>query len=838
MCDGTGTCEQAGNPCHPETECNHCNEDDDNCRDPAGTSCGDGSDTDGAFCDDDLYCRVNEVCTSGACLGQDRDCSHLDDICQVGVCNEGTDTCEQVAAPNGTACADDLFCTVDEDCLNGACAGSSPRDCSDGDDCTNDVCNESLNQCDHAWQPRPEIVDVCGDGIDNDCDRLVDGCCLGDGTFTTKVDYSIELLLPCGITTGDFDADGILDLAVVTRGSDRMSILLGYGHEGQGDGTFATKTDYTTGNGPDSVTAGDFNADGILDLAVANRYSNNLSILLGNGSGGRGDGTFATKVDYPTETAPMSVTTGDFNSDGILDLAVANGGSNNLMSVLLGNGSGGRGDGTFAAKVNYSSGGYPNAITTGDFDADGILDLAVTNDFPNNLLGILLGNGSDGRGDGTFASNVNYTTEDGPINVTTGDFNSDGILDLAVTNRGSNSVSIFLGNGSGGRGSGTFAGKVDYPTRSEPESVTTGDFNADGILDLAVMNARSDNLSILLGNGSDGRGDGTFAVKVDYTAGNGPMGAATGDFNADGIIDLAVSNSDWNDLSIFLGNGSGGRGYGTFATKADYPAGDGPMNVTTGDFNSDGILDLAVANRISNNLSILLGHGSGGHGDSTFAAKVDYPTGIAPTNVTAGDFNSDGILDLAVMNQDSNNLSILLGYGNDGLGNGTFATKVDYPTGTTPMSVTSGDFNSDGILDLAVINQGSNNLSILLGHGNDGRGNGTFAAKVDYPTGTAPMSVTTGDFDADGILDLAVVNQGSNNLSIFRGNGGGGQGDGTFAAKVDYMAGVGPTSVATGDFNADGILDLVEMAPRVSPPATSMPTAYSIWRWRTGFRTT
>jgi surface antigen len=651
------------------------------------------------------------------------------------------------------------------------------------------------------------VVDVCGDGVDNDCDGVVDGCCLGNGTLTAKVDYSAGDS-PHGITTGDFDADGILDLAVVNHGSDNVSILLGYGNAGQGNGDFATKTDYTTGVGPYGITTGDFNSDEILDLAVVNGNSDSLSILLGHGSDGKGNGTFTTKVDYPTGSSPSHITTGDFNADGILDLAVVNSNSDSL-SILLGYGSNGKGDGTFTARVDYITGNGPMSAATGDFDADGILDLAVTN-AGSDSLSILLGYGSNGKGDGTFTAKVDYITGDGPMSATTGDFDADGILDLAVGNFGSNNLSILLGNGSGGQGYGTFAGKVDYPTGDGPRSVTTRDFNADGILDLTVMNSGSNNLSILLGNANGGRGDGTFATKVDYPTGNGPRDVASGDFNSDGILDLAVVNRISNNLSILLGDGSGGRGDGTFEDKDDYPTGNGPQDIATGDFNSDGILDLAVANYNSSDVSILLGHGSGGRGDGTFTAKTDYPTKNSPHGITSGDFNSDGILDLAVANYDifSDSLSILLGNGSSGRGDGTFAKKVDYLTGNDPTSVTSGDFNSDGILDLAVVNRSSNNLSVFLGDGSDGQGYGTFAEKVDYPTGTGPTSVTSGDFNSDGILDLAVANYTSSDVSILMGNGSSGQGNGTFAAKLDYTAGSGPMSIATSDFNSDGILDL------------------------------
>jgi hypothetical protein len=703
---------------------------------------------------------------------------------------------------DGVSCDDGLFCTDPDTCTSGECGGP-PRDCADVDPTTLDTCNKLLGACEHEAMPT--------------------ACPMGDGTFASKVDYAAGNL-PYSVTSGDFNSDGILDLVVANSSSNNVSILLGNGSYGRGDGTFAAKVDYAAGSNPYFVTTGDFNADGILDLVVANGGSNNVSILLGNGSSGRADGTFAAKVDYAAGNSPYSVATGDFNQDGILDLAVTNH-SSNTVSILLGNGSSGHGNGTFAVGAPYQTGVSPTSVKTSDFNDDGILDLAVTN-YSSATVSIFLGNGSGGRGNGTFAAMVPYPTESGPISVTTGDFNADSILDLAVAS-GSGYVSLLLGNGSGGRGNGTFASRVSYPVGSVPEGVGTGDFNADGILDLVVTNRGSTSVSVLLGNGSGGRGDGTFAGKVDYAAGSGAVSVTTGDFNSDGILDLAVANSGSSSVSVLLGNGSGGLADGKFAAKVDYTVGANPRSVTTGDFNADRILDLAVANTGSNPglISVLLGNGSRGRGNGTFAPKEDYPVWIWPAYVATGDFNKDGILDLVVANWDETGwgdpyyfVSVLLGNGSSGRGDGTFAPKANYPTGLHPSSVATGDFNSDGIVDLAVANNhkdvthdSNDDVSVLLGNGAGGRGNGTFAPKVDYiTTKIYPISIAAGDFNADGILDLVVTNNVSSpdNVGVFLGNGSVGRGNGTFAAMVRYSAGESPSSVATGDFNSDRILDL------------------------------
>ena len=187
-------------------------------------------------------------------------------------------------------------------------------------------------------------------------------------------------------------------------------------------------------------------------------------------------------------------------------------------------------------------------------------------------------------------------------------------------------------------------GSSDLSVASQPESVVTGDFNGDGIPDLAVASF-SGAVSMLIGNG-----DGTFQGYVDYMTGAAARGIVTGDFNGDGNLDLAVANQTSNTVSILLGNGDG-----TFRSHVDYQAGSGPFALATGDFNGDGALDLAVVNQSDNQVSILLGNG-----DGTFATHTDYPTGSSPQSVTAGDFARNGRLDLAVVNYGSNTASVLL----------------------------------------------------------------------------------------------------------------------------------------------------------------------------------
>jgi hypothetical protein len=347
-----------------------------------------------------------------------------------------------------------------------------------------------------------------------------------------------------------------------------------------------------------------------------------------------------TGSPIPVGTNPNSVAAGDFNGDGVPDLAIANEMSSNV-TVLLGNGSGGF---TAAPNSPIAVSGGPVAVAVGDFNGDGYHDLAVANLNGNNVA-ILLGDGA-----GRFAPvpGSPFTTGTNPDFVAIGDFNGDGVQDLVVSNLNSNNVTVFLGNGAGGF---TAASGSPITVGTSPQAVALGDFNGDGKLDLAVANY-SGSISILLGNGAGGF---TAASGSPLASGGMTASVVTGDFNGDGIADLAAGTYDTGSVAVFLGNGSGGF---TAVTGSPFPAGAGRGVITVADFNGDGVQDLVVANANANNVAVLLGNGAG---KFTAMSGSPFAAGTEPVCVAVADFNRDGIEDIAVVNLLSSNLTVLLG---------------------------------------------------------------------------------------------------------------------------------------------------------------------------------
>ena len=384
-----------------------------------------------------------------------------------------------------------------------------------------------------------------------------------------------------------------------------------------------------------------------------------------------------------------------------------------------------------------------------------------------------------------------------PTSVATGSLTSNGRPDAAVTNQ--NGVLILLNDGSGGMVPGN-----SYAAGTNPQSVVIDDFDGNGKNDLAVVNQGSGTVSIFLGNG-----DGSFVPSTAYAAGINPRLVLTGDFNDDGKRDLVVVDSGTapgtSGISILLGNGDG-----SFRSASFVALGSVSISATIGDFNGDGKADLAVVNEGSDNISVVLGKG-----DGTFQAPVsislDQPgISVSPTSIVAGDFNIDGKLDLAVATPNVHDVAVLLGNGN-----GTFGSPVHYATDDRNFvnninKLASVDLNGDGYPDLVLDNLSSNHVTVLLNHGD-----GTFPSSSSYAAGPEPIGIAIADFNGDGHPDvIAADNAVDGEVALLIGNA-----DGTLQAAPLRRSGFAPTSLATGDFNGDGRLDLVTISSVTPAPA-------------------
>jgi streptogramin lyase len=648
----------------------------------------------------------------------------------------------------------------------------------------------------------------------------------GNGSFAAPIILSTGIdSSPSGMIIGDFDNNNYSDIAIANSGTNCIFVLIEYSMV-QSDNPPAYSAGY--GASPYQIAVGDFNNDTQIDISIVNSGTNNAGVFLGYGNG-----SFQEQMTYSTgeNSHPYAIAISDLDNDHRLDIIVGNSKSTSV-GILYG-----YGNGSFTTVVTYFTGNNSALawITIDDFNNDNQLDIAFA-DYSTNSIGIFLGYKNR-----TIGNLRNYACGHGsrPYSLVAEDFNNDGRLDIITANYGVSNIAIFLGVGDG---SFYLFNTISTGDNSSPSMVTSADLNKDNHSDVVVANSGTGNISVFFGFGN-----GTFMTQLTYSTGSNavPYWVVIGDFNNDHSLDLAVANSNINNVGVLLGDS-----YGYFGNQTTYSTGfnSDPFSIAVGDFNQDNRLDIAAANFDTSNVAILLGHPSQDFekpttvatdtdsqvssatidslnrqnqssskianwpsnnvpillGDyyATFLYQTIYSTGSSynPYSIAIGDLNNDTYMDIVVTNSVNGSLGILLGHGN-----GTFAPEIIYPldVGSSPEYVIVDDFNHDNRLDVVVTDAKNDNIVLLLGNGN-----GTFSSQIIYPTGSGslPSTVTTGNLNNDRYLDLVVANGGTDTVGIFFGY------DYTvFARQKPRESGdaSNPYSEAVGDFNNDGYLDIV-----------------------------
>lgn len=583
-----------------------------------------------------------------------------------------------------------------------------------------------------------------------------------------------------------------------------------------GPGSFSVTRPYPSGMSPVGVAMADFNKDGNLDVITANNLGG-LSYYAGGGT---------HSISLPSFIAaapnPYKLITGDWDGDGDPDLAVAHDNAGGSFSVYVNDP-----PGTLTQTVSVGIGPNPHkGITSGDFDRDGVLDFAITTPAGNSVT-ILFGNG---RGATPVSRVITIMGVNSPWGIVAGDWDGDWDLDLAVTLSGLNQVGLLINDGSGG-----FTLGPTFGTGTTPQSISSADLNNDGFWDLVITNSASNNLSVLFGNSS-----GTFNVQPTIAVGGTPFEVITGDINGNGLIDV-----------VTLCNGSlttsNNNGAGAFTTR-NFPSGLFVNNgLSFGDLNNDGDLDLAVTNSAANQLIILanataptilsvspLPYTNTAATSATMSVTFSLPMTTATASANSVKFfggfrgvrtttytqNNDitsltptiplysgenvfvSVTSASSTEQIFSTRSTVYGFrATAGIGAGTFVYSTNAQTQNNPHGMAAADFDANGAVDLAIVNRGSNSISLLSNTASGLVFSGTLITPAN------PEAVVAADIDLDGDMDLITANNAlvpNGSITVYRNLGGG------FMPVNTYSLGVsGANSIAVHDMDGDGDLDVV-----------------------------
>ena len=694
-------------------------------------------------------------------------------------------------------------------------------------------------------------------------------------TFAPAVNFSAGPFFynPASIALGDIDGDGKPDLVVnnLTGAFNTGSLSVFRNTAVPGAVTissFASPVELAINGSTLAVAINDADGDGKPDLvATTGKFNSSNSVGIFRNVSTPGSITaasFAPRVDFATGDNTRDFTIADIDGDGKPDIMVLQGISgdfNNSGAVLTLRNNTTAGSITassFTPTAEVFAGDYPFSISVGDLDTDGKPEIVMGNIDLTGAVSILKVK-EQPLAPVITALSPSSAPAGATVTITGANFNSIpannivyfGAVRATVTSSTVSSLTVtvpagatyqpvsvlsnatgltayspqpftpsFINTAGSGFGASYYKPRIDLstysPAGSYPYASAIGDLDGDGKPDMAVVNVNANTVTILRNTSPAGNVDAaSFTERATFATGPEPFSVVIGDVDGDGKPDLIVGNHGNGTVSV-LRNITIPRTItgASFAPKVDFPVDQYAYSFFTalGDVNSDGKPEIIIANTNYNYISILPNNSAPGSiTASSFGTKVDISAGKTPRSVAVGDIDGDGRPDIAVANQGNNNISVLRNVSASvEISRFSFqGSSQQFATGNAPDLIVISDIDGDGKPDLAAANFNSNTVSVLRNtHSSGGFTINSFAAKVDFPTGNQPFYLSAGDADGDGKPDLIVANAGSNTLSILRNTAVPGTIDASsFASRADYATGTYPVSVLIADLDGDGIAE-------------------------------
>ncbi len=626
---------------------------------------------------------------------------------------------------------------------------------------------EDFRRLDYNVEGRSEVwksADLDGDGnldlIMVDVGGLVILYGNGDGTFEPPS----QLATPPGVlalAAADLDGDGASELIVTNRRADTVSVYFGTPTR-----VWAAPLEFDVGDNPVAVLVADLDANDLEDVITINRDSRNITILFGSTDGMPLQGT---TVDLPSR--PQVFTAADLNADGIEDIAVL---TEDGLTILSGSANGSPATSSVPLPAER-----PSAVAASDFDADGDLDLIGGFQSPRGVIAIV------NSGDGTFVTTQKLPILVLPTALVSTDMDGDGDDEILVTLFGRPTANLFWNGDLRGGPLVSLVEKERILVNIRPHSTQLEDFDADGDLDLAMIDGGG-RIALMRNDGAGSLGAVEFTPMPDA---RGMWSLAAADLDNDGDIDLTSVEASRGGLAtnsllvVALNNGDG-----TFTPTRNYDASERGFYVTTADIDLDGFQDIVTTSTGTSTMGIYYNKR-----DTTFEDEVTTPVRSNPTSIAVGDYDLDGDEDLAVSNAGSAQVSVFLN-----LGERRLSPRVDYDV-DPPQFVYAFDYDSDGDLDLVTSSESADGVSFL-----ENDASGSFTLRQSVKTNLPPYSMVEGDFNGDGLQDLLTADRALDALTLLMNTGAG-----RFVPTRQLSTGDNPRFAVVGDLDGDGDEDII-----------------------------
>ena len=798
--------------------CNHenkdCNDNDNRINPQASEIC-DGLDNDcnsiidddeqaSSACDDFLFCNGIEKCLSGLCVNDDAIICDNNNICTVGQCNEDIDSCVYSNIENGNQCDDGLFCTTEDHCLEGQCTGTL-LNCEEYiDQCNIAFCFEESDSC--ISNPLPAGT-VCDDNLSTTLNEICyQSQCIQPGANGNLLlwDQFPSDSGPVAIKVADLNNDKKNDVIVANRWSNSLDIFLGQ-LDSENTLVFSNlHNSYNTGEEPVALEISDVDNNGFLDIIVLNSGNNTFYLYLNQGNYEQHWQGIINTAEFNTGETPGCLLLSDINADNFMDIIVGHL-SNRFIRIFMGNTDQESGTAIFKEPYDIMVNIQSASIKTADFNGDKIQDLAIAAANYNSVA-IMTGKVNSNNEDiGSFNPPVFYDAGSKPSKIEIADLNSDSIPDLVVLNPINSTVSILKGNAQNNVGTGSFSLMTHYSIGEYPWDLAIADMNHDSLPDIIISDIMSKEMHILFSQGSNGQATGLFEESDSYSTTHAPFAFDITDIDHDGISDIVLTEFNENSIKIYKGDGILPKSTNLFETANIFDVCDWPSDITTADFNSDNVNDLAITCASSNNVIIMAGQGINGNSDGTFALAAEYDLDLGPKSIINLDIDNNGTKELIIANNYAGSITILSGNNNIS-NNEWFINQESIQVCAEPVSLTAVDLNQDGWKDIIVLCQSESVLAILT---SDTIFN--FNDPVIYQLEINPHSMSVADLNGDRINDIAIAGKDKDYFIILPGNGSTGRGDGTFGDSVIINHTASKFSLNTTDLDNNGITDLLSI---------------------------